>query len=108
MYRLREKYNPAWKGGSWPLGFYPQKPGDLSFGGWRSVQSFLYEEAIPYTHEAWRGRMRAYAGIGGSLSPETVNAFDAEFAAALAENFPREPMMIPHKVWAEMWEMEAV
>jgi SAM-dependent methyltransferase len=107
MYKLQKKYNPAWKSGGWPLGFYPQKPGDLSFEGWHPVKSFSYVEDIPYTHEAWRGRMRAYAGIGGSLAPAVVEAFDAEIAVVLAEKFPQEPMMIPHKVWAEMWEAGA-
>lgn len=106
MYRLRKKYNPAWKSGGWPLGFYPQGPGELSFAGWRSLKSFAYTEDVPYTHEAWRGRMRAYAGIGGSLPPDAVRAFDDEFADVLKQKFPREPMMIPHKLWAEMWEME--
>jgi SAM-dependent methyltransferase len=106
MRKLREKHNPAWQSGSWPLGFYPQKPGDLCFANWRSTKSFLYIEDIPYTHEAWRGRMRAYAGIGGSLPPAAVDAFDAEFADVLAEKFPDEPMMIPHRIWTEMWALE--
>jgi len=106
MRKLRRKHNPAWQSGSWPLGFYPQKPGDLSFANWRSQKSFLYVEDIPYTHEAWRGRMRAYAGIGGSLPPAAVDAFDAEFADVLAQKFPDEPMMIPHKIWAEMWALK--
>ena len=72
----------------------------------RSTKSFLYIEDIPYTHEAWRGRMRAYAGIGGSLPPAAVDAFDAEFADVLAEKFPDEPMMIPHRIWTEMWALE--
>jgi len=105
MRELQKKYNPAWKSGGWPLGFYPQKPGDLSFDGWRSVKSFLYIEDVPYTHEAWRGRMRAYAGIGGSLPPAVVEAFDTEFASVLAEKFPEQPMLIPHRIWAEMWEI---
>lgn len=105
MYKLQRKYNPAWKSGGWPLGFYPQRPEDLSLAGWRPVKSFLYTEDVPYTHEAWRGRMRAYAGIGGSLPSDTVEAFDTEFATILAKKFPQEVMMIPHKIWAGMWEM---
>lgn len=107
MYKLQKKYNPAWRSRGWPLGFYPQKPGDLSFEGWRSIKSFLYVEDVPYTHEAWRGRMRAYAGIGGSLPPVAVDAFDVEFSDILVKKFPQEPMMIPHRVWAEMWETDS-
>lgn len=104
MYRLRTIYNPQWQPGAWPLGFYPQKPGEVSFEGWRALGSFCYQEDIPYTHEAWRGRVRASAGIGGSLSASSVTAFDAEFAEALSRKFPEDPMLIPHKIWAELWE----
>ena len=101
MHRLRRKYNPAFKN-VFPLGFYPQKPGDMSFEGFESAASFLYVEDVVYTQEAWRGRIRAYAGVGGSLPKEKVDEYDAEFAEALRARFP-DPMHIPHKIWAEVW-----
>ncbi len=36
------------------------------------------DEAIPFTRESWRGRIRACRGVGAALSPETIAAFDAE------------------------------
>ncbi|MBU6475478.1 MAG: class I SAM-dependent methyltransferase [Alphaproteobacteria bacterium] len=107
MYALREKHNPGWEY-DFPLGFYPEKPGDLTFAGFASRDRFIYEEDVPYTHEGWRGRIRAYAGVGGSLPKDRLEKFDAEFAAALAEKFPDGVMRIPHKVWAEIWRKEAV
>lgn len=103
MAQLRRKYNPSWKS-SWPLGFYPSKPGDLIFPSFETIGSFQYEENIPYSHEDWRGRMRSYAGIGGNLPAATVEEFDAEFAAVLREKFPEQPMQIPHRVWLEAWK----
>ncbi|MBF8270444.1 MAG: hypothetical protein HW386_2153, partial [Gammaproteobacteria bacterium] len=38
---------------------------------------------MPYTREGWRGRIRASAGIGASLSLTEVQAFDADLAAML-------------------------
>lgn len=102
MAQLREKFNPGWKG-EFPLGFYPQKPGDLQLDGFTSQDSFLYHENIPYTHIGWRGRMRAYAGIGGSLPQDKVDAFDAEFETALKEHFPEDVMQIEHKIWAQVF-----
>ena len=75
----------------------------MKFGGFESIGSFNYEEDILYTHESWRGRMRAYAGIGGSLPISKVQEFDIEFAQRLKLDFPEEPMRIPHKIWAEVW-----
>ncbi len=39
MYKLQKKYNPEWKN-QWPLGFYPQKPGELTFEGFASKALF--------------------------------------------------------------------
>lgn len=107
MTQLREKYNPGWKG-EFPLGFYPQGPGDLILDGFMAADSFLYHENIPYTHEGWRGRMRAYAGIGGSLPQDKVDAFDVEFAGVLQKHFPEDVMQVEHKIWAQIFERSAI
>ncbi|MBI1215614.1 MAG: methyltransferase domain-containing protein [Alphaproteobacteria bacterium] len=102
MYRLRAKYNPSWTAsGLWPFGEYPSGPGSVQPAGFVSVASFEYMEDVSYSHEGWRGRMRAYSGIGGSLPPEAVEEFDREFAKVLAENFPEEVLQVPHRIWAE-------
>ena len=59
-----------------------------------------FETDVPYTHEAWRGRIRASAGMAASLLPEKVAAFDAEHAALLARDFPADPLAVPHRCWA--------
>ena len=105
MQKLQKKYNPSWKN-VWPLGLYPQKPGELMFDGFVSKGSFFYEEDVPYTHEGWRGRIRAYAGIGASLPQSVVEEFDKEFAQVLAEKFKEDLMPVPHKVWAEIWQLQ--
>lgn len=104
MYFLQKKYNPTW-GASTHHRIYPVKPGDLQLLGFTTLTSFSYVENISYTHEAWRGRMRSYAGIGGSLPEEKVAAFDKEFAQLLRERFPREPMPVPHSIWGEVWRL---
>jgi ubiquinone/menaquinone biosynthesis C-methylase UbiE len=61
---LIRSYNPAWNlGGPWR--YYPWI-GDLSAAGFARLESFSFDEETPYTHEAWRGRVRASAGIGAS------------------------------------------
>jgi len=95
---LLRAYNPAWMlGGPWR--YYPWI-GDLSTAGFREIESFSFDEETPYSHEAWRGRVRASAAIGASsLSPERIAEFDAELAANLAEKFP-EPMTVLHRIYA--------
>lgn len=45
---------------------------------------FVFDAQIPFTQESWRGRFRACRGIGASLSPQEVAAFDREHAELLA------------------------
>jgi hypothetical protein len=47
-----------------------------------------------------RGRIRASAGVAAFLPAEAVQTFDEEHAAMLAERFPDDPLLFPHRVWA--------
>ncbi|WP_375742443.1 class I SAM-dependent methyltransferase [Corallococcus interemptor] len=82
------------------VGLYPQWFRDVGVAGFQSLTSFTFDTLTPYTHEAWRGRMRANARIGAMLAPEQVARFDAALAALLAARFPQEPMSVPHRVFA--------
>lgn len=97
--KLIEKHNPKWKlGGGW--GIHPLWPRDLAIAGFKNIETFSFDLDAIYTHEAWRGRIRASAGVGASLSPEGVAAFDDELRAMLAERYPENPMPVMHRVFA--------
>ena len=96
---LIEAHNPAWKLGG-GLGIHPRWFRDLGEAGFQDIESFSYDVSAPYTAEAWRGRIRASAGVGATLAPEQVAAFDRELAALLAERFPGETLGVPHRVFA--------
>jgi hypothetical protein len=82
------------------VGIYPQWFRDLTEAGYSALQSFSFDVAVPYTHEAWRGRVRANARVGASLPSEQVPRFDAALGALLAERFPANPLSVPHRVFA--------
>jgi hypothetical protein len=67
--------------------------------GFLDIETFSYAEGVPYSHEAWRGRIRASSGVAASLSAELVEQFDVRHGALLAERFPSEPLVVPHRVW---------
>jgi ubiquinone/menaquinone biosynthesis C-methylase UbiE len=92
------QHNPRW-GGAGGTGVYPRWPADAYGAGFREIETFSFDVDVPYSHEAWRGRIRASAGVGGSLTPEEVARFDAEHTAILRERFPAEPVVAPHRVW---------
>ena len=93
------RHNPAWRGGG-GTGVYPHWPTDVAVAGFHDVEIFTFDEPAIYSREAWRGRIRASAGIAASLPPEQVEAFDRELADLLAERFPEDPLTTPHRVFA--------
>lgn len=95
---LIRAFNSEWNlwGGT---GIYPQWLRDMAIAGFRQIESFTFDLDVPYSHEAWRGRIRASAGVGASMPPEKVERFDAELAKILRERFP-EPMTALHRVFA--------
>ena len=97
--QLIEAHNPAWKmgGGS---GVYPHWSRYLAENGFVNLEIFTYDTFPMYTHEAWRGRIRASAGVGASLPPEQVTAFDNELAEVLTVRFPEDPLAVHHRVFA--------
>jgi SAM-dependent methyltransferase len=93
-------HNPRWTmgGGS---GIYPAWLGDLGEASFVEIETFSFDLPILYSHNAWRGRIRASAGVKASLATEEgIAQFDAELAALLQERFPRDPLSVPHRVWA--------
>jgi SAM-dependent methyltransferase/ribosomal protein S18 acetylase RimI-like enzyme len=97
--QLIESYNRAWKLGG-GLGLHPQWLRDLGEAGFGALETFSYDVSVRYTHEGWRGRIRASAGVAGSLPDEKVRAFDDELARVLVDRYPREPLEVPHRVFA--------
>ena len=74
--KLIEQHNPEWKmsGGR---GMYSRWLSDVAIAGFQSIETFSFDIFVLYSHGAWRGRIRASAGIAASLSPEQVTRFDS-------------------------------
>ncbi len=94
------EHNPGWTMAGWS-GIYHKHIDAMQQGALRLVEQFCFDHLEPFTHEGWRGRMRTCNGVGsGVLTDEQVAAFDAELAAMLRREFPGEPLLIEHRVWA--------
>jgi SAM-dependent methyltransferase len=72
--RFIEKHNPAWQLGG-GVGMYPQWLKGMAIAGFRDPETFSFDVDVPYSREGWRGRIRASARIGASLSSEAIAAF---------------------------------
>ena len=94
------RFNPAWQGDGW-AGKIPSVPPWSN--GLATVQAmFWFDEAVPFTREGWRGRMRACRGVGATLAPAEVAAFDAEHQALLERLVP-ENFQVLHRVDAHLY-----
>ncbi len=91
-------YNPGWPKAGW-RGVHPEQVQALDEGGFREVESFSYVTDVPFSHEAWRGRMRTCNGVGSALSPDRVARFDADLAELLALEFPGR-LLVAHRIFA--------
>lgn len=81
-------------------GVHPRWLTDMGIAGFQEIETFSFDVEAIYSHEAWRGRIRASAGIAASLSPEAVVRFDTELQAMLIAQFPQDPLRAHHRVWA--------
>jgi ubiquinone/menaquinone biosynthesis C-methylase UbiE len=100
--QLISKHNPSWNYGG-GTGLYPQWLRGLSETGFEDIRTFSFDVDVPYSADAWRGRIRASAGVGASLSAAQVGKFDDELKQLLAERFQASDkvvLQIPHRVFA--------
>jgi ubiquinone/menaquinone biosynthesis C-methylase UbiE len=94
------KYNPTWTMAGW-TGVYHKHIEQMQRGSMSLVEQFCYDHVEPFTHEGWRGRIRTCNGVGsGIMSDDQVADFDTELAELLRREFPREPLLVEHRVWA--------
>ena len=95
---LIRAHNPDWAFGG-GTGLHADWLADATGAGFEQIETFSFDAAVVYSHEAWRGRIRASAGVGASLPPARVAAFDEALATLLAERFPDDPQAVPHRVF---------
>lgn len=97
------RHNPDWSAADWD-GRIPARPG-WSREDFELRAMFYYDEAIPFTRKSWRGRMRALRGVGASLSPQQVEAFDRDLERLLRETAP-EHFDVLHRIDVHLFEFK--
>ena len=93
--------NPAWQGAGWS-GQVPAEPAWCE-GHARVQAMFWFDADVPFTHETWRGRMRACRGVGATLPGAGVEAFDAALARWLEANVA-PAFTVRHRIDAHVFD----
>lgn len=93
------EHNPNWTSGDWDgkIVYCP----DWARGHFLVDAMFYYDEPLLFTHESWRGRIRACRGVGATLSPAQVKKFDREHAGLLSKRAPAE-FAVLHRIDAHI------
>lgn len=82
------KYNPAWTGGGDTRHLIT--PPDEARKTFEITEQTMFDLPVHFTKAAWHGRMRACRGVGASLDPAALAAWDAEHRATLDRMAPDE------------------
>ena len=86
--RLVLRYSPGWSGAGESL-----RPIDIPPCYLKPFTLEHHEEyrlPVRFTRESWHGRMKACRGVGASLTPEELRAWEAEHQALLLRIAPEE------------------
>jgi SAM-dependent methyltransferase len=95
-----QDFSPVPAPKSWNTFQYPAWTHDLSAAGFDDWEACAFTTQLPYSHQAWLGRIRASAGVGPVMDPPTLARFDAVLGQSLRMKFPHETLAVDHMVFA--------
>lgn len=81
------KYSPEWTGAGQTK--HPISVPDELYKNFEPVYHEEYDINVPFTRNAWHGRMKACRGIGASLSPEEIEKWEVEHIKMLSDIAPK-------------------
>jgi SAM-dependent methyltransferase len=79
---------------------YPEWTREIVAAGFKRWEVMGYVEALRYTHEGWRGRVRASQGVGPRMEDDTLAEFDRALGELLIREFPNDPLQVEHHISA--------
>jgi SAM-dependent methyltransferase len=96
--RLMARYGPE---RDVPATFmWPAWAEELMLAGFHRWEIFGFTCTLAYTHEAWRGRVRASKRGAPSMDKSELGKFDASLGRMLARRFPGPALAVEHRVFA--------
>jgi SAM-dependent methyltransferase len=100
--KLVLEHNPKWSHADFS-GETPLIP-EWSVGHFTLHARFVFDAAIPFTRESWRGRIRACRGVGAALTQTAVEKFDQQHDALLRDIAP-DRFEVLHRIDAHVFRV---
>ena len=94
------KYSPRWSGAGATVS--PIAIPDCYKSAFDVVGHDEFRLPVHFTRETWHGRMKACRGVGASLAPDELAAWEAEHRKLLSETAPEEFDVLHYAAWAEL------
>ena len=86
--KLVLKYSPKWSGAG--ENRHPIYIPEVVYESFVLEEHEEYDVKIPFTRESWNGRMKACRGVGASLTPEEIAAWEKEHLELLGSIAPEK------------------
>lgn len=102
MERLVLQYNPKWSGGGFRSFCYSYP--SWAQGRFQIETIHSYNITIPFSKEAWLGRIKTCRGVGASLGSEKTAEFERDYRRLLQKY--SEPLMLQHQIHMEIYRSE--
>ncbi len=100
------KYNPAWSGAGNII--KPIDIPDCYLQYFDVVHHDEYKINVPFTREAWHGRMKSCRGIGASLTPDEIEQWETEHKALLEKIAPTQFEVLHYVAMTELKKKEVI
>ena len=104
MEELILKYNPTWTGAGFDKYRYTYP--EWAEGRFRIHTIHNYDTKLSFSKEAWLGRVRSSRGVGASLSPELISAFERDYRTLLQKS--DKPLSLQHEIHIELYQSEKI
>ena len=98
------QYNPKWSGAGETMHPIAVAPELLEYFNLTYHEEYLLD--VPFTRDSWNGRMKACRGIGATLSPEEIAAWEKEHLQLLRTIAPEAFTVKHYAAIAELTKKE--
>lgn len=92
------KYNPGWTGAGETR--HPISVPEVAGEYFDLTDSEVFDLHVPFTRTTWNGRMKACRGVGASLAPEQIAAWEKEHTELLEKIAPEKFTVLHYGVIA--------